>query len=580
MNHASDSPLRNPSAAMRLWFGAALASLALGLVGVGLEGTGAAADPPGANEKTTFIGGLPLFSNWPQDQKPDAVLVLSGETYGFYQPCGCSRPQKGGLERRARFIQTLTAKGWPVAGVDLGDLYPETVALQEQGLLKYKMMMNALREMGYIAVGVGKTEFKVQLDRVLGKYALQKQQPPYTLAGNVLGKAGDQIQPRALRFQVPGATRPTVDESEFAKVGTVPISVSAIVGKSLRTEVQAANWDPSIAFEANCQQYLTGLMKRIQAHDPRPEINIMLFQGTSAEAKLLAGDFTGFQVILCRADDSEPPQFPEVVSKAPGQRTLVIQVGHKGRYVGVVGAFKRADGGFDLKYQLVPLSEEFITPGTEAEAAKSNPVLPLLEGYAKQVKDWKLIDEYPRAAHPAQVLKPNLNLSYVGSDKCLGCHAQQALKWKGSPHAHAFDALAKTAKRPSLRQFDGECIVCHTVGFGYNTGYVNQDKTPNLKNVGCESCHGPGSGHVAAPRAKDLLALQMPWTQNPGDRLPDQKFMAQMAPLNGIQRGQVAVPPLTQLIINKVTDVCTRCHNHENDPNFDLYTNWPKIEHK
>ena len=49
--------------------------------------------------------------------------------------------------------------------------------------------MNALREMGYIAVGVGKTEFTVEIDQVLGEYALQKQQPPYLLAGNLLGVA-------------------------------------------------------------------------------------------------------------------------------------------------------------------------------------------------------------------------------------------------------------------------------------------------------------------------------------------------------------------------------------------------------
>ena len=47
--------------------------------------------------------------------------------------------------------------------------------------------MNAIREMGYIAVGVGKTEFAIEIDKVLGEYALQKQQPPYLLAGNLTG---------------------------------------------------------------------------------------------------------------------------------------------------------------------------------------------------------------------------------------------------------------------------------------------------------------------------------------------------------------------------------------------------------
>ena len=49
----------------------------------------------------------------------------------------------------------LKAKGWPVAGVDLGDVYPDKPALSEQGQFKYVATMNALREMGYLGVGIG-----------------------------------------------------------------------------------------------------------------------------------------------------------------------------------------------------------------------------------------------------------------------------------------------------------------------------------------------------------------------------------------------------------------------------------------
>jgi len=146
-------------------------------------------------------------------------------------------------------------------------------------------------------------------------------------------------------------------------------------------------------------------------------------------------------------------------------------------------------------------------------------------------------------------------------------------------HSHAFEALEKHAKRPSLRQYDAECIVCHTVGFGYKTGYEDDKKTPQLLHVGCESCHGPGSGHAADPKNKALLALQSPWKQNPDEKLPDTKFMKKMADLNGIERGQQQIPPATLRLLNKTNEMCQRCHNHENDPNFDLYTNWPKIDH-
>src|SRR5436190_22292659 len=49
----------------------------------------------------------PAFANWP---KPDVALLLSGDTRGYLQPCGCSEPQKGGLRRRYVLLDSLRKK--------------------------------------------------------------------------------------------------------------------------------------------------------------------------------------------------------------------------------------------------------------------------------------------------------------------------------------------------------------------------------------------------------------------------------------------------------------------------------------
>ena len=84
---------------------------------------------------------------------------------------------------------------------------------------------------------------------------------------------------------------------------------------------------------------------------------------------------------------------------------------------------------------------------------------------------------------------------YVGSEKCKMCHADEHTGWLESKHSKAFETL--TAEEvASGKHKDQGCIECHTTGFGKPNGFVSAEKTPELKGVGCESCHGPGGDHM------------------------------------------------------------------------------------
>jgi len=581
MTEANTTP-SGRGAVLRVLGVVALGAIVLGLATLGTCGWSRTTLPVNTTDKSPddkigkepTIDGRPLFADWPKGQKPDVAIVLTGQTFGFLQPCGCSRLQSGGLERRAVFMNSLKTRGWPTIAFDLGNLYPQKTAIDDQAKMKYKLTMDALRDMGYLAVGVGKSEFTAGLDKVLGEYALQKEQAPYLLAGNLLGVANGKPLPREEKFpNPPGTTRPLIGVAEIATVGDLPIGVVGIVGKSLGAEVEKL--DSTITFADN-GAVLKAAITGLNAQPKKPQINVLLYQGTSTEAGLLAAAWPQFQIILCQADDPEPPQFP---AQANGGKTLIIQVGHKGRYVGVVGVFKKAGGGFDLKYQLVPMSEEYVTPGSEEAARKANPVLSLLEAYSEHVRDRKFLTRMPKGPHPSQIQEPKLNLSFVGSEKCQNCHAAQFAKWKGTPHSHALDALVKIAKRPSLRNFDGECVQCHVVGLHYKTGYEDQKETPHLAHVGCESCHGPGSGHMTNKDNAGLLALQMPWAQKVGDRLPSLDVIKKIGALPSIDRGKIPLQPQESRLINAVSSMCAKCHDHENDPNFDFFTYWPKVFH-
>lgn len=102
---------------------------------------------------------------------------------------------------------------------------------------------------------------------------------------------------------------------------------------------------------------------------------------------------------------------------------------------------------------------------------------------------------------------------YVGNAKCRMCHMKQHKAWSETPHAKALQSLQsgdtatvaalsralKVEITGSPAKTDG-CVKCHVTGFQLAGGYPAADeaKTATVAVVGCESCHGPGSAHVAA----------------------------------------------------------------------------------
>jgi len=80
---------------------------------------------------------------------------------------------------------------------------------------------------------------------------------------------------------------------------------------------------------------------------------------------------------------------------------------------------------------------------------------------------------------------------YVGNTKCRLCHRKFFLGRKKDHHDFSMEHLTK-----SNHQEAGNCLVCHSTGFGVPTGFVGIKETPRLANVQCEGCHGPGNVHI------------------------------------------------------------------------------------
>jgi hypothetical protein len=167
---------------------------------------------------------------------------------------------------------------------------------------------------------------------------------------------------------------------------------------------------------------------------------------------------------------------PEIIGDAK-KRPLVVTSGQSGKYVGrlQIRTDRKAGGALKLSFSAVPVSENLREDDAIAE---------LYRTYQQILMAGGLMENMPRFALPD-------GIEYMGSQACKTCHEYAYKKWKEQKHAHAYETLENVGS-----DYDPECVVCHVVGLKYESGFVGPDKTPKLRDVGCESCHGPGSEHV------------------------------------------------------------------------------------
>ncbi len=94
---------------------------------------------------------------------------------------------------------------------------------------------------------------------------------------------------------------------------------------------------------------------------------------------------------------------------------------------------------------------------------------------------------------------------YVGPEVCKECHEDEYISFKKyAKKNHSYESILKM--KAGLREEEFlECLVCHTTGYGRPGGFVSEEKTPHLKEVSCETCHGPGSVHAESEDPGDII---------------------------------------------------------------------------
>lgn len=179
-----------------------------------------------------------------------------------------------------------------------------------------------------------------------------------------------------------------------------------------------------------------------------------------------------------------PPEADRpMLDESSGDGLLVISSSRLGKYVVKLQIRPGLEGRERFSFSAVPVTEQL---------PREDSLVQLYEAYQQFVKEANLLERHPRYTLSG-------SLEYVGAEKCKSCHGYEYDKWSQKNHASAYATLEDVGS-----EYDPECVVCHVVGFDYESGFISPEKTPGLKDVGCENCHGPGSKHVSSWGSAEL----------------------------------------------------------------------------
>jgi len=379
------------------------------------------------------------------------ILFYTGEQRGYLEPCGCAKPMIGGIARRAKYLNHLP-KGVAGIKVDNGDL----IELPDrQHELKAEALAQFYQKAAYDAVNLGEKDFRLGFAYL--RYLQHLANVPFLSANVVRGEGKPAFGTYTLRSVTKGGK-------------AIPIAIIGVIAPSHGATV--TQWNPDLKVE-DPGPVLDRLLPEIEG---KAKLILLLFHGTPEEARpvLRARPWISLCVTAHEAEDYRArPEYEGA--------TMIVNAGQKGKYLGQLEIKTDAEGGVSPEALLAMPMEERI--------GDDPAVREILRQYLRHVASENLLSKVPKQKSPN-------GQAYAGTAKCLSCHARPHQVWKGSAHAKAYQTLVKAG-----HERDPDCVGCHVVGLEVAGGFRTLEQTPQLKDVGCESCHLPQATHARNPKA-------------------------------------------------------------------------------
>lgn len=422
-----------------------------------------------------------------QEPPETLTVVFSNDLRGEIRSCGCPANDFGGLGRRATLLETVRDSTDNFLLVDAGDFFGVEL---NYGKEKADVTMKSMAWMGYDAVVLGEKDLGFGVDYIVRR--TQEIGLPVMVANLYDARADTLLFPPSWVVDYPSGLR---------------VGLIGVMGNRLKLPPQVPEGTIRIS------NPVEAVKRELDEIREEADYVVVVAHASRREAHAIATYVPEVDVVAY-GHEGRPS------GKGRNRRVknaFLLQSPADGLFLGV--AFAVLDGGGGIRalseYQH-PLSKDY--PDHEAIAK-------LFRSYDMHVAA-KEKSSIPPAVFGARA---GLKKPYAGSEACRECHEAEFTAWKQSKHAEAFATLEGRE-----RHYDRDCIPCHTTGFYRRGGFEHVTVTPELVDVGCESCHGNGHDHVNDPDA------------------PFEEAAA---------------------------ETCRECHNDDQSPNFDFDAFWDRIRH-
>ncbi|MBF0154991.1 MAG: hypothetical protein HQL64_14725 [Magnetococcales bacterium] len=381
-------------------------------------------------------------------QAADLTVVYSGNLEGHLEPCGCAAESDfGGLDRHAVWLDRFRTER------------PEAVVIANGGLL----------------VGGGTTE-RVKAEFILRGFALLRYDA-LGLQWSDLAFGRDFLATPPLPWVASNWRDAGFKSSQALQRGSRKVLFLSWLDPAAAPKTAGGN--PIYPLEAS----MAALAEQTLSARKEGFFVILATALDLSRAKQLP--LAGVDLVLLQADET-------MGNPVRIQETLAVRPGKWGMRLGVLDVQLNAEGRIvDWQHQVADLG---------ADLGHSPRMAPWYTAYTDRV----------RTANQERIAQLRTRRqgdagSFVGADKCQSCHERQYQSWQASAHARALPTLERVSK-----DFDPDCLICHTVGLTLPGGFIDKGVTPHLAGVQCESCHGPGREHVTEGGSRKMSPLPEP----------------------------------------------------------------------